>query len=80
MNAMFSFEFMVSLIVVIFNKGSLFTYIKLPVKFLMAIPFDLESYKYLLFIKFVRLDLVERLFTIVEKFCSSIINNFIHNY
>ena len=80
MNAMFSFEFMVSLIVVIFNKGSLFTYIKLPVKFFMAIPFDLESYKYLLFIKFVRLDLVERLFTIVEKFCSSIINNFIHNY
>ena len=33
MNAMFSFEFMVSLIVVIFNKGSLFTYIKQKISF-----------------------------------------------
>lgn len=80
-NAMFIVEFIISLIVVIFNKGSVFTYIKLPFKLMMCIPFPLKKdYWYFIIFKFLRLDLVERLFTIVETFCSSIINNFIHNY
>lgn len=80
-NAMFIVEFIISLIVVVFNKGSVFTYIKLPFKLIMCIPFPLKKrYWYYILFKFLRLDLVERLFTIVETFCSSIINNFIHNY
>ena len=47
----------------------------------MAFPFPLEKkYFYFLLPKFARIDLVERLFTFVENFCNSIINNFIHNY
>ena len=42
-NIMFTFEFLFSLLIIIFNGGSIFTYIKLPLKLYCIIPFPLQK-------------------------------------
>jgi hypothetical protein len=82
-NLTFAFEFLLSIAIIIFNGGSLFTYIKLPLKFIMILPIPLHpdcGYRWLIIFKFARIDLVERLFTIVETICNKAINRFLHNF
>lgn len=80
-NTMFGFEFCISVLILIFNGGSWLSYLKLPLKFVMLIPFTLQySNLIYLLLKFARIDRIERLFTFVEQFCNSIINTFVHNY
>jgi hypothetical protein len=82
-NLTFAFEFLLSIAIIIFNGGSLFTYIKLPLKFIMILPIPLYpdcGYRWLIIFKFARIDLVERLFTIVETICNKAINRFLHNF
>ena len=80
-NIMFSFEFIFSLLILIFNGGSRLTYLKLPLKFYCAIPFPLEK-KYIIFLipKFFRIDLISRLFSLIETFINTHIGHYILNY
>ena len=80
-NIMFGFEFIISVLIIIFNGGSIFTYMKLPLKLYCLIPFPLEK-KFLLCLvpKFFRIDLIHRLFTLVETFIYTHVAHYILNY
>ena len=80
-NIMFIFEFIFSLLIIIFNGGSKFTYIKLPLKLYCIIPFPLQKkYIFCLIPKFFRLDVVNRLFNLLETFINTHIGHYILNY
>ena len=80
-NIMFGFEFIISVLIIIFNGGSKFSYMKLPLKLYCLIPFPLEK-KFLLYLvpKFFRIDLIHRLFTLVETFIYTHVAHYILNY
>ena len=80
-NLMFSFEFIFSLLIIIFNGGSKFTYLKLPLKLYCVIPFPLEK-KYIFYLipKFFRIDLISRLFSLIETFINTHVGHYILNY
>ena len=80
-NIMFSFEFIFSVLILIFNGGSKLTFFKLPYKFYCVIPFPLTK-KYILFSipKFLRIDLIQRLFSVIETFINTHISHYILNY
>ena len=80
-NLMFLFELILSILVIIFNGGSVMTYIKLPLKIYNIIPFQLKKNNiYLLIPKFFRIDLFEKLFSLIENFINSNIAHYIQNY
>ena len=80
-NLMFIFELILSILIIIFNGGSIMTYIKLPLKIYNAIPFALKRKNiYLLVPKFFRLDLFEKLFNSIEMFINSNVTHYVHNY
>ena len=80
-NIMFIFEFIFSILIIIFNGGSKFTYIKLPLKLYCIIPFPLQKkYIFCLIPKFFRIDIVNRLFTLLETFINEHIGHYILNY
>lgn len=80
-NLMFFFESIYSVLIIISNGGSLLSYIKLPFKFYNAIPFKLSNQNfYYILPKFIRFDLVEKIFTNVETFTNRLINTNIQNY
>ena len=80
-NLMFSFEFIFSLLIIIFNGGSKFSYLKLPLKLYCVIPFPLEK-KYIFYLipKFFRIDLISRLFSLIETFINTHVGHYILNY
>jgi len=80
-NVMFTFEFIFSVLILIFNGGSKLTYFKIPYKLYCAIPFPLEK-KYILFLipKFFRIDLIQRLFSLIEIFINTHVSHYILNY
>ena len=80
-NIMFSFEFIFSVLILIFNGGSKITYLKLPLKLYCIIPFPLEK-KYIIFLipKFFRIDLIQRLFSLIEMFINTHVGHYILNY
>ena len=80
-NLMFAFDLILSIIIIIHNGGSLFTYLKLPLKIYMIIPFSLKS-KNIPFLmpKFCRIDLFKRVFDSIEQFIVVNITHNIHNY
>ena len=80
-NIMFTFEFLFSLLIIIFNGGSIFTYIKLPLKLYCIIPFPLQKkYIFCLIPKFFRIDIVNRLFNLLEIFINEHVGHYILNY
>ena len=80
-NIMFSFEFIFSVLILIFNGGSKLTFFKLPYKLYCVIPFPLTK-KYILFLipKFLRLDLIHKLFSVIESFINTHVSHYILNY
>ena len=80
-NVMFTFEFIFSVLILIFNGGSKLTYFKIPYKLYCAIPFPLEK-KFILFLipKFFRIDLIQRLFSLIEIFINTHVSHYILNY
>ena len=80
-NIMFSFEFIFSVLILIFNGGSWFTYLKIPYKLYCAIPFPLEK-KFIIYLipKFFRLDLIQRIFSLIETFINTHVSHYILNY
>ena len=74
-NLMFFFESIYSVLIIISNGGSLLSYIKLPFKFYNTIPFKLSNQNfYYILPKFIRFDLVEKIFTNVETSTNRLIN------
>ena len=80
-NMMFCFELIFSILIIIFNGGSVMTYIKLPLKIYTAVPIPLKKkYIFLLIPKFFRIDLFEKLFSIMENFINTHIAHYVQNY
>lgn len=80
-NFMFLLDLILSILIIISNKGSLFSYLKIPIKLYLVIPFPLEK-KYIIFLlpKFCRVDLFRRVFQEFEHFIVEYIIPFIQNY
>ena len=80
-NLMFLFEFIFSIFIMISNGGSQLSYIKIPLKCYNVIPFELcqENFFYIL-PKFIRLDIIEKLFKNLEIYTNRLINTNIQNY
>jgi len=80
-NLMFIFELILSILIIIFNGGSIMTYVKLPLKIYNTIPFALKKKNiFLLVPKFFRIDLFEKLFNSIEMFINANITHYVHNY
>ena len=80
-NFMFLADFILSLLILIINGGSKFSYLKIPIKIYLAIPFPLKK-SFILYIlpKFCRIDLFRKVFSNIEQFIIKHITPFIQNY
>ena len=80
-NFMFLADLFLSTMIILSNGGSLITYLKIPIKIYLVIPFPLKK-EYILYIlpKFFRIDLFKRLFNIIEQFVMKYITSYIPNY
>ena len=80
-NVMFILDLILSILVLIANRGSLFSYLKIPIKIYLAIPFPLKK-NYIIFIipKFCRIDLFRRVFYNIEQFILKFIIPYIQDY
>ena len=80
-NLMFILDLILSLLIIIANRGSLFSYLKIPIKIYLAIPFPLKK-NYVLFIlpKFCRIDLFKRVFYNLEQFILNFVTPYIQSY
>ena len=81
MHFMFLADLILSLLILIINGGSKFSYMKIPIKIYLVIPFPLKK-KYILFLlpKFCRVDLFRRIFRKIEQFIVEYITPFIQDY
>ena len=80
-NIMFAFDLILTIIVILNNGGSTITFLKLPLKFYMVIPFPLKSKNIpYLMPKFCRVDLFKRVFDSIEQFLINNITHYIQNY
>jgi len=80
-NIMFLFDLILTIFVIITNGGSLVTFLKLPLKIYIIIPFPLKaSYIPLLIPKFCRIDLFRRVFNSIEHFILTNITHYVQNY
>ena len=80
-NIMFTIDLFFSVLILIFNGGSLLTYFKLPLKIYTCIPFELkgENFYYLL-PKFIRIDIFQKIFSSWERFINLKVELYIHRY
>ena len=80
-NFMFLVDLILSLFILIINGGSKFSYLKIPIKIYLVIPFPLKK-KFIIFLlpKFCRIDLFRRVFSNIEQFIIKHITPFIQNY
>ena len=80
-NTMFGFDLIFTLLIISLNGGSYGTFIKLPLKIYMVIPFPLKK-EYVKFMmpKFIRIDLFKRVFNSVEIFILYNITHYVQNY
>ena len=78
---MFLVDLILSILIMIANGGSLFTYLKIPIKIYLVIFFPLKK-KYIIFLipKFCRIDLFRSIFEKNEKFITGHITPYIQNY
>ena len=80
-NIMFLFDLILTIFVIITNGGSLVTFLKLPLKIYIIIPFPLKAnYLPLLVPKFCRIDLFRRVFNSIEHFILTNITHYVQNY
>ena len=80
-NVMFILDLILSILVLIANRGSLFSYLKIPIKIYLAIPFPLKK-NFIIFIipKFCRIDLFRRVFYNIEQFILKYVTPYIQDY
>ena len=78
---MFFIDLILTILIIIANGGSLFTYLKIPIKIYLVILFPLKK-KYIIFLipKFCRIDLFRSIFEKNEKFITGHITPYIQNY
>ena len=80
-NIMFFIDLIFSVLIIIFNGGSVLTYFKLPLKIYTAYPFELKNENFLLLLpKFIRIDIFEKIFTSWESFINLRVELYIHNF
>ena len=80
-NLMFIFEFILSVLIIVFNGGSNMTYLKLPLKLYNAIPFTLKKKNiFLLIPKFFRIDILEKICSLIEMYINTNIALYVNNY
>ena len=80
-NIMFFIDLIFSVLIIIFNGGSILTYFKLPLKVYTAYPFELKNENFLLLLpKFIRIDIFEKIFTSWESFINLKVELYIHNF
>ena len=80
-NIMFLFDLILTIFVILSNGGSLVTFLKLPLKIYIIIPFPLKAnYIPLLIPKFCRIDLFRRVFNSIEQFILANITHYVQNY
>ena len=80
-NLMFLFEFIFSIFIMISNGGSQLSYLKIPLKCYNVIPFELcQENFYFILPKFIRVDIIEKLFKNFETSTNRLINTNIQNY
>jgi len=80
-NTMFGFDLIFTLLIISLNGGSYGTFLKLPLKIYILIPFPLKK-KYIIYMmpKFIRIDLFKRVFNAVEIFILYNITPYVQNY
>ena len=80
-NIMFGFDLIFTLLIISLNGGSYGTFLKLPLKIYMVIPFPLEK-EYIKYMmpKFIRIDLFKRVFNSIEIFILYNITHYVQNY
>jgi hypothetical protein len=80
-NIMFGFDLLFTLLIISLNGGSYGTFLKLPLKIYMVIPFPLKK-KYIIYMmpKFIRIDLFKRVFNSIEIFILYNITHYVQNY
>ena len=80
-NLMFLFEFVLSVLTIAFNGGSIMTYLKLPLKAYNIIPFTLKKKNiFLLIPKFFRIDIFEKICSLIEMYINTNIALYVNNY
>ena len=80
-NFMFLIDLIISVLVIIFNGGSILTFIKLPLKVYICIPFELKkSNFYLLLPKFTRIDIFKKIFSSWEIYINLTIEFYVPYY
>ena len=80
-NIMFFIDLIFSVLILIFNGGSVLTYFKLPLKIYTVYPFELKSENfYYLLPKFIRVDIFQKIFSSWESFINLRVELYIHNY
>jgi hypothetical protein len=80
-NLMFLFEFIFSIFIMISHGGSQLSYVKIPLKCYNVIPFELcQENFYFILPKFIRVDIIEKLFKNFESSTNRLINTNIQNY
>ena len=80
-NIMFFIDLIFSVLILIFNGGSVLSYIKLPLKIYTVYPFELKSANfYYLLPKFIRVDIFQKIFSSWESFINLRVELYIHNY
>ena len=80
-NLMFLTDLILSILILIANGGSIFSFVKIPIKIYLAIPFPLRK-KYIIFLipKFCRIDLFRKIFKNIEEIITKYITPYIQNY
>ena len=76
-NLMFLTDLILSILILIANGGSIFSFVKVPIKIYLAIPFPLRK-KYIIFLipKFCRIDLFRKIFKNIEEIITKYIIGF----
>ena len=80
-NTMFGFDLIFTLLIISLNGGSYGTFLKLPLKIYMVIPFPLKKKNIIYMMpKFIRIDLFKRVFNAIEIFILYNITHYVQNY
>ena len=80
-NAMFLIDLIFSILILIFNGGSVLTYCKLPLKIYTIYPFELKSENfYYILPKFLRVDIFQKIFSSWESYINLKVEFHINNY
>ena len=80
-NYMFIIDFIISVLIILFNGGSKLTYFKLPLKLYTCIPFKLKKENFILLLpKFLRIDIFQKIFSSWEGYINLKADFYIYNF